>query len=240
MICAKVILLASSMHLCRGNNFLRATPSAHKHKSGGQMSASSVKASLVEESEGALGSGTTSRRVSRLEESLAPMFASLPKNKYGNLNDATARYALHRLFVQRHGWYVNGLEPNGEHYNASSPTDVLEDHPLDVLQGLFEGKLQQHGFSLHDTAVFAATLEHLIHKEAVELTEQAYQANNLSQSDLLTLEEVDTVLDTLMKIYLSGDQAAQLSDAAFTDFYPSWKDTKAFLRDTRKNVMYSE
>merc|ERR1719356_2450376 len=177
--------------LCQANNFLQMTPSAHKRR---HTSAANVR-SLLEESEGALGSGSTARRVARLEASLAPMFASLPKNQYANLNDATARYALHRLFVQRHGWYVKGLEPDGEHYNASSPIEVLQDYPVAVLQGLFETKLKQHGFSLHDTAVFAATLEHLIHKESVELTEQAYEASNLSQSGLLTVEEVDTVLD---------------------------------------------
>merc|ERR1712084_139447 len=105
-----------------------------------------------------------------------------------------------RLFVQRHGWYVKGLEPDGQHFNASSPIEVLEDYPLAVLQGLFETKLKQHGFSLHDTAVFAATLEHLIHKEAVELTVQAYEVNNFSKFEPLTQDEVDRVLDTHMKI----------------------------------------
>merc|ERR1712151_79621 len=173
--------------------------------------------------EGALGRGSTARRVARLEASLAPMFASLPKNEHGNLNDATARYALHRLFVQRHGWYVKGLEPDGEHFNASSPIEVLEDYPVAVLQGLFESKLQQHGFNLHDTAVFVATLEHLIHKESVELTEQACEVNNFSQSGLLTQEEVDTVLDTVMRIYVSGDEAATLTDANFQELFPNWK-----------------
>merc|ERR1712048_304101 len=135
---------------------------------------------------------------------------------------------------------VKGLEPNGEHYNASSPTGVLEDHPLDVLQGLFDSKLKQHGFNLHDTAVFAATLEHLIHRESVELTQQAYEANNFTQSRLLTQEEVDTVLDTLMKLYIAGDKAASVPDSTFSQVYPSWKDTKVFLRDIRKNVVYAE
>jgi len=204
------------------------------------LSAASVESSLLEESEGALGKGSTARRVARLEASLAPMFASLPKNEYGNLNDATARYALHRLFVQRHGWYVNGLEPGGEHYNASSPTDVLKDHPLIALQGLFEKRLKQHGFNLHDTAVFAATLEHLIHKEAVELTEQAYEVNNFSKFEPLNQDEVDRVLDTHMRIYLAGDRAARFSDKTFAEIYPLWKDTQGFLRDTCKNVVDAE
>jgi len=118
MFATKLLSVASMAALCRANNFLQAEPSTHKSRA--HTSVANVR-SLLEESENALGSGSTARRVARLEASLAPMFASLPKNQYGNLNDATARYALHRLFVQRHGWYVKGLEPDGEHYNASSP-----------------------------------------------------------------------------------------------------------------------
>jgi len=116
----------------------------------------------------------------------------------------------------------------------------LEDFPIAALQGLFESKLQQHGFNLHDTAVFAATLEHLIHKESVGLTAQAYEANNLAVSGLLTQEELDTVLDTVMKIYVSGDEAATLTDRAMSEIYPSWKDTKGFLRDVRKKVVSAD
>ena len=36
------------------------------------------------------------------------MYASWPKNELGKLGHTTVRYALHWLFVQRHGWYVKG------------------------------------------------------------------------------------------------------------------------------------
>ena len=39
------------------------------------------------------------------------MYASWQKNELGKLGHTTVRYALHWLFVQRHGWYVKGLEP---------------------------------------------------------------------------------------------------------------------------------
>ena len=33
----------------------------------------------------------------------------MPKNDYGNLEDAAARYVLHRLFVQRHAMYIKAV-----------------------------------------------------------------------------------------------------------------------------------
>merc|ERR1712151_1192057 len=108
------------------------------------------------------------------------------------------------------------------------------------LQELFEGRLKQHGFNLHDIAVFAATLEHLIHQEALDSTEQAYELNNYSQRDLLSQEQVDDVIRTHMKIYIAGDSASRYSDEQFAEIYPSWAETKVFLRDMRKNVMYAE
>jgi hypothetical protein len=163
------------------------------------------------------------------------------------LGQATARYVLHRLFVQQHAWYIKGLEPDGGSYNASSPTDVLDDHPdvhddhpLVHLQELFEVRLRQHGFSLHDVAVYAATLEHLIHQEALDSTEEAYELSKYSQGDLLSQEQVDNVIQTHMKIYLAGDSASRYSDEQFAELYPSWPDTKKFLRDMRKKVMYAE
>jgi hypothetical protein len=149
------------------------------------------------------------------------------------------RYALHRLFVQRHAWYIRGLEPDGKSLNASSPTEALEDHLPSYVQGLLESRLQGHGFTLHDAAVFAATLEHLIHKEAEGLTEHALNVHDFSGKDL-TQAQVDAVLDTYMKIYIMGETAAQYSDEQVDAMYPSWQHTKVFVRDMRNNVVYSE
>merc|ERR1719384_235122 len=46
-----------------------------------------------------------------LERDLSQMYASLPKNEHGNVGHQAVRYALHRLFVKRHGWFIRGLEP---------------------------------------------------------------------------------------------------------------------------------
>jgi hypothetical protein len=49
---------------------------------------------------------------------------------------------------------------------------------------------------------------------------------------MLTQQQVRTVLDTYMKIYLLGDDAIEHSDKHMTELYPSmWKDTQTFFRD---------
>jgi len=230
-------LSASVVEFGAANNFLKKSDSITRH---GNFNEETVRASLLEEIEGALGQGSTARRVARLQAALVPMYTALPKNKHGNLGHASVRYALHRLFVQRHGWYIRGLEPSGDSFNSSSPTEALDEKLPTFVQSLFENRLNGHGFNLHDSAVFAATLEHLIHQEASDVTKRAYKHNNLAEDAVLSQQQVDLVLDTYMKIYIAGDEAVDFSDADFTASYPGWDDTKDFVRDMRKNVVYSE
>jgi len=70
----------------------------------------------------------TETRVSRLENTLRPMFVSMPKDDSGRLDGTGVRYLLHRLFSQRHAWFVDGLSNDGRAWNSSSPTDVFKKH----------------------------------------------------------------------------------------------------------------
>jgi len=69
-------------------------------------------------------------------ESLQPTFLSLDKNEYGKLGHTAVRYALHRLFVARHGWFIDGLDPAGRHFNSTSPIQVLSGKVNAHAQGL--------------------------------------------------------------------------------------------------------
>merc|ERR1740121_2463742 len=64
-------------------------------------------------------SGAAHERVEEFKQALAGTFAALPKGEHGKLDHQTVRYILHRLFVQRHGWYIKGLEPGGDMYGSS-------------------------------------------------------------------------------------------------------------------------
>merc|ERR1719343_1308742 len=61
-------------------------------------------------------------RLRDLEDSFRQTFATLPKNAHGNLGHQAVRYALHRRFVQQHGWFIRGLEPSNDTWHHESPS----------------------------------------------------------------------------------------------------------------------
>jgi len=214
------------------NAYLRSGPGGT-----GRISADTVKSNLLTEIEGTLGSASPRGRIARIEASLSSMFAALPKNEYGNLGHTTVRYALHRLFVQQHGWYVKGLEPAGDSWNTTSPASILKDRVSSEVINLMESRLDGHGFGLHDTAVLAATLEHIVHDEALGRLGKAYEMNNIAQNDRLDGAQSDAILDTYMKLYiLPEDLVGVTSDADMLESYPGWTETKEFVHDVQREV----
>merc|ERR1719230_2452492 len=120
------------------------------------------------------------------------MFAAMTKNEHGRLGSAAAGYVLHRVFVQRHGWFIRALEPTGNAlaaWNTSTPISILEERVPQHVQDLFEKRLGQHGLGLKELAILAGTLEHLVHVEALDRLKVAYSAKSFSQEDVLSEEE---------------------------------------------------
>ena len=66
--------------------------------------------------------------------------------------------------MQRHGWYIDGLERVGAG-SGSSSIGVMRERVSAFLMEVFEEALGTTGLNLHELAMFAATLEHLIHDE---------------------------------------------------------------------------
>merc|ERR1719433_1881433 len=99
---------------------------------------------MLAQLESALGSeyhSATVATVEQLEEDLRPIFASLPKSAQGSVRRPAARFALHRLFVQRHAWQGRGLAHVGEAWSAASPTLTLQGHVPKRVEELFETRL---------------------------------------------------------------------------------------------------
>merc|ERR1719420_307500 len=164
------LLLASLSTLADANAFLGRLP--HQNATAA-LSAESEQA-LLAELEIALGGGhrhATEKRLKRIEQMISPMFGAVAKNSNGKLGSAAAGYVLHRVFVQRHGWFIRALEPQGNAmaaWNSSTPTSILEERVPAHVQELFEKRLGERGLGLKELAVLASTLEHLVHVEALE------------------------------------------------------------------------
>merc|ERR1719506_3032050 len=207
---------------------------------------------LLSELEAALGSGhrsATERRLKRVEQRLQPMFGAMVKNEQGRLGPSAAGYMLHRLFVQRHGWFIRALEPAGGSlaaWNTSTPTSVLEERVPAHVQDLFEKRLGEHGLGVKELAILAATLEHLVHNEALQRLKVSYLAKNITQDDVLSEEEAIQALDMYMSIYILGflhsdlatmtAETAQELHANILELYPTWPETQQFLREVYKSV----
>merc|ERR1719409_2468697 len=180
---------------------------------------------------------------------LSPMFGAVTKNENGKLGSAGAGYVLHRVFVQRHGWFIRALEPAGNAlaaWNSSSPTSILEERMPEHVQNLFEKRLGARGLGLKELAILAGTLEHLVHVEGLERLKVAYLAKGLSQEDVLSEEEAIGVLDMYMSIYILGFLHSDLNTMTahtaqelhnnILELYPTWPETQQFLREVFRSV----
>merc|ERR1719498_1439927 len=125
-------------------------------------------------------------------------------------------------------------------WNASNPASILEERVPQHVQQLFEKRRGERGLGLKELAILAATLEHLVHKEALERLQVSYAATKFLQEDVLSEEEALKVLDMYMAIYILGfmhsdlktmpAKAAQELHANVLDMYPNWPETQQFLR----------
>jgi len=226
-----LLVSATLMATAAGRAFL------NQGHSSSVMNAEDVKKTLLDEIQNHYASVGKRGLFVRLQSTLKPLFDSLPKNEHGNLGHSTVRYALHRLFVQRHGWYIKGLEPNGNAWNSTSPSGVLKDRVSSYVEDLFEERLGGRGFSLDDTAVFAATLEHLIHDDNMNRLTKAYASKNIPSSNDLTISQADSVLDEYMKLHVLPDDISNMvSIQEMSTIFPGWDDTQQFLRDIRSEL----
>merc|ERR1719424_2603740 len=184
-----VLIQLSSVFLVDANAFLK----ANSHLKAERISEEDVQATLLAEVEGTFGEGSASSRVKQLEAILGPIYAALPKNEKGYLGHATVRYALHRLFIQRHGWSIKGLDVGGGHRNATSGAGLLKEQVPSYIQDLFEQRLHGRGFGLHELGVLAATIEHLVHSEAIKRLGDAFKVHNFLPTSNMKESEADEV-----------------------------------------------
>lgn len=199
-----------------------------------------IEGSLLEEVRGYMGKGRMDAQIPAIKTSLEPMWLALPKNIAGNLEISQVRYVLHRYFVQRHGWNIEGLELAGNANDEASAATILRGRVPGFLLDMFEEAFGTSGLKLHELAIFAATLEHFIHDEAAERLKAVYDALDLAVDEPVHASEADEVLDAFMYSLLLGQHKLKGNDASirtrlrsFGSKYPGWSATQMWLRDLR-------
>jgi len=181
--------------------------------------------------------------IEKFEKELSLMYAVLPKGEHGRLDSSTVRYALHRYFVQKHGWHMNGLDRAAESVNSSSKGSILKARAPTYIQSLFE-KQQGKGLNLHQLAVFAATLSDLVHNEAVDSLNTIFGALGLPLKGPVDAEMSEAATKAYLVSYLLdgvvGKSKNQLKilERELIRVYPAWGETQMWVSDLRNGYKF--
>lgn len=151
--------------------------------------------------------GHDAERLLHFEEAVMPMFNSMPKNSDGNLGQATARRALHRLFLHRHGWSIEGLLPAEDENDAATPRSISTTWMPAFLLEAIEKLFGTDGVNVQELAVLAAAFEDLVHREAIGRLEDLYEWMNLSEDKALSERRSEDIIKAYMIMYTSGGNA---------------------------------
>jgi len=171
-------------------------------------------AAVLRELEEALGSSEhreeTERQLHEFEAELRTMFKALPKNSHGAVEGPYVRYALHRLFVQRYGWQVKGLEMTSGAWYAGAGVGVMGDRVPPKMRELFEKRLGSHGLVLHELAVLAATLDAMFRSDVYDRLDVVYEAFRHNKSEILDFHEASIIGHAYMSTLMLGNPVEEL------------------------------
>jgi len=203
------------------------------------LSQDAIEQRFLAEVRGLSGKGPMDLELPAIEAGLEPMWRSLPKNEFGGLDNAQVKYALHRLFVQRHGWHIDGL---GDISDKSSPAGVLKERVPGFLMELFEEAFGKTGLKLRELAIFAGTLERLIHDENIDRLKHIYTAFDTATDANVSADEADRtmkafMLSLILRKEMTNRPMVEKGFAFLEQQYPAWGETQLWLKDMRKQAV---
>lgn len=189
------------------------------------------------------GEPEVAQRVASMSEALRPIFLALPRSKDGYLGPSAVRYLLHRFFVDRDGWFVQGWDVSGEEADGSFPVALLQGGGGELARMLSEW-LVARGLDLREVAILAVALETLTSLETEQRLRRAYEISNLgAHEQSVTEEELNVVLRAYTVMYVMGYDHKDLSSddlietmAEIHTAFPKWDDFSAWFQGLREEV----
>jgi len=163
---------------------------------------------------GARSGASSHEQVDTIKLSLAPMWKTLPKNRWGKVEWRMLRYATHRYFMQQSSLLVKGLEPSrAVNESGAGSAEILSvgGGGGSVVDALLKGKVSGQGFSMDDMAFMIATLEQVIHDAESSRLERAYQFMEYENGALLSHQPLVSVIETYMMLWMLGEDDAVIS-----------------------------
>jgi len=180
-------------------------------------------------------------RIAAIEDSIRPMFKAMPKNEYDKLGHSSVRYMLHRVFVEQHGWFIEGLFAEGAALNTSSPSGMLKDRVPMFVQGLFEKRLGGRGFGIHELAVMVAVVEDSVNQEAQVQLKKTYKALGLDLDRTWDAQQMEVLVQVYMSGYIMGTNMSAITaeklyeqQADMIQYYPTWNRAQEYFREVQK------
>jgi len=212
----------------------------------GDGPARAQQAAFLNQLEEILGLGhreATEARLGEITQALQTTFRSLPKNARGAVSASSARFAIHRLFVQRHGWHVKGLAPQSGSWTTSAPALGMDGRLPQSLVDLVEEQLAHDDFQLREMAVLAATIETMIHGEVLGRLNRTYQAFGWDVKTILGKDDAVQIMNTYMTAFLAGYNVSQFTPQRLHEArdhimltYPYWRPMEELLRDMHQKL----
>mmetsp|Transcript_94173 Transcript_94173/g.177139 ORF Transcript_94173/g.177139 Transcript_94173/m.177139 type:complete len:590 (-) Transcript_94173:67-1836(-) len=190
--------------------------------------------------------------IRHLEEALRPIYAAMPKDESGLLANGTVRYALHRYFTAKRGWAVKGLPPAGGSWIKSmSVTPDVKEISKYMVPTFLQDVLMKHFGSdatdLQSLAILAATLEHLVHGEMLDILYSIYSTIGLPVAGARNEREIEDIIDLFMMVYAFG---FNLETSTHKDMmkalrhleskHSGWPPLRAFAQDITKKVVMKQ
>merc|ERR1719310_1339377 len=182
-----------------------------------------------------------------IERTLAPMYATLPKNANGKLGHATVCYALHRYFVQQHGWFIKGMSPDGSGWNGSSTTTPMQERAPAHVQDLLERHLGSRGLSLRELAALASVLHSQVSQEYLGRSDRAYRMTGAPIEGRATEQQFTKAITLWMTMLIIGPDMHRVNnkqilgaESRMRRYFPHWDDLLLWVQDVRQSVAYTQ
>merc|ERR1719379_2868469 len=182
-----------------------------------------------------------------IERTLAPMYATLPKNANGKLGHATVCYALHRYFVQQHGWFIKGMSPDGSGWNGSSTTTPMQERAPAHVQDLLERHLGSRGLSLRELAALASVLHSQVSQEYLGRSDRAYRMTGAPIEGRATEQQLTRAITLWMTMLIIGPDMPKVNDKQILGaasrmhrYFPHWHDLLLWVEDVRQSVAHTQ
>lgn len=233
MALAIVLVMLSLSTLGDGRGFRQPTAADVR------MDVRAVHQELQEALRGALGNGhgIDRKQILAANETLVPMFQSLPKNELGRVSSSAMRYAVQRYFSKNHGWVIKGFESqiNGTKQQVQD-AGILESKVPGYVEATLEEMLQKGGFSLPDILTVVIVVERLIFDEVARSIEVAYHLNHLTTDSHLDHNSLLMVLESHMIVEMlerhEFDEDLHKEDRKeIHELYPNWESLQDFVHD---------